>query len=338
MAIQVGFIGAGGRARSHMRVLQVIEDVEIVAICDVRRETAVQVAGEYGARPYTDHRMMLDREPLSALYVCVPTFAHTDAEILAVRQGVHLFVEKPVAPTMEKALEILEAVRESGVLTCVGYQLRYSGIVQQAKSFLEGREIGMAAVHRWGGLPGTPWWRVMAQSGGQIVEQTTHQVDLLRFLVGEVAEVHAYYALRTLDDEENLDIPDVHSINLKFETGAIGSLTSTCTFRNGGGTGLMSFVMKDMRAEFGAEGLEVHPESAADPGPVHRDAGDIDEVFMDAIRKGDGSAILSDYEDGVRSLDVTLAANRSAGSGRPEAPCFSSLGNAGREPASHFRV
>ncbi len=328
MAIQVGFIGAGGRASSHMRVLQAIEDVEIVAICDVRRETAEQVAGEYGARPYSDHRMMLDRESLCALYVCVPTFAHTDAEILAVRQGVHLFVEKPVAPTMEKAFEILEAVRESGVLTCVGYQLRYSGIVQQAKAFLEGRKIGMAAVHRWGGLPGTPWWRVMEQSGGQIVEQTTHQVDLLRFLAGEVAEVHAYYALRTLDDEENLNIPDVHSINLKFKSGAIGSLTSTCTFRNGGGTGLMSFVMKDMRAEFGAEGLVVRPESAADPGPVHPDAGDIDEVFVDAIRKGDGSAILSDYEDGVRSLDVTLAANRSADSGRPEAPCFSSMGGA----------
>ena len=338
MAIQVGFIGAGGRARSHMRVLQAIEDVDIVAICDVRRETAEQVAGEYGARAFTDHRKMLDCESLSALYVCVPTFAHTDAEILAVRQGVHLFVEKPVAPTMEKALEILEAVREAGVLTCVGYQLRYTGIVQQAKAFLEGRTIGMAAVHRWGGLPGTPWWRVMAQSGGQIVEQTTHQVDLLRLLVGEVAEVHAYYALRTLDDEENLDIPDVHSINLKFETGAIGSLTSTCTFRNGGGTGLMSFVMKDMRVEFGTEGLTVYPESAADPGPVLQDIGDIDEVFVEAIRRGDGSAVLSDYEDGVRSLDVTLAANRSADSGRPEAPRFSDLGGAGREPAANFRV
>ena len=323
MAIQVGFIGAGGRARSHMRVLQMMEDVNIAAICDVVEETAERVAGEFGARAYTDHREMLDAESLCALYVSVPTFAHTDAEILAAQRGVHLFVEKPVAATMEKALEILAAVREAGVLTCVGYQLRYSGIAQQAKAFLKGRTIGMTAVHRWGGLPGTPWWRVMSQSGGQIVEQTTHQVDLLRYLVGEVAEVHAYYALRTMDDEDNLDIPDVHVINLKFETGAIGSLTSTCTFRQGGGTGLMSFILNDMRAEFGPDGLVVHPESAADPGPVQRDLGDIDEVFINAVRTGDGSAVLSDYEDGVRSLDVTLAANRSAESGRPEVPYFS---------------
>ena len=324
MAIQVGFIGAGGRARSHMRVLQMMEDVNIAAICDVVEETAERVAGEFGARAYTDHRKMLDAESLCALYVSVPTFAHTDAEILAAQRGVHLFVEKPVAATMEKALEILAAVREAGILTCVGYQLRYTGIAQQAKAFLKGRTIGMTAVHRWGGLPGTPWWRVMSQSGGQIVEQTTHQVDLLRYLVGEVAEVHAYYALRTLEDEDNLDIPDVHVINLKFETGAIGSLTSTCTFRQGGGTGLMSFILNDMRAEFGPDGLVVHPESAADPGPVQRDLGDIDEVFINAVRTGDGSAVLSDYEDGVRSLDVTLAANRSADSGRPEVPVFSS--------------
>jgi predicted dehydrogenase len=300
-----------------------MEDVNIAAICDVVGETAERVAGEFGAKPYTDHRKMLDSESLCALYVSVPTFAHTDAEILAAQRGVHLFVEKPVAPSMEKALEILAAVREAGVLSCVGYQLRYTGIAQQAKAFLTGRTIGMTAVHRWGGLPGTPWWRVMSQSGGQIVEQTTHQVDLLRYLVGEVAEVHAYYALRTLDDEVNLDIPDVHAINLKFETGAIGSLTSTCTFRKGGGTGLMSFIMNDMRAEFGPDGLVVHPQSAADPGPVQGDLGDIDEVFIDAVRTGDGSAVLSDYEDGVRSLDVTLAANRSAESGRPEVPYFS---------------
>ncbi len=321
-----------------MRGLRGIEDVDIAAICDVIGETAERVAGEYGARAYTDHRKMLDVESLSALYVSVPTFAHTDAEILAAQRGVHLFVEKPVAPTMEKALEILEGVREAGVLTCVGYQLRYSGIVQQAKAFLDGRVIGMAAVHRWGGLPGTPWWRVMAQSGGQIVEQTTHQVDLLRYLVGEVEEVHAYYALRTLDDEEDLDIPDVHAINLKFETGAIGSLTSTCTFREGGGTGLMSFVLKNMRAEFGTDGLVVHPESAADPGPVQSDSGDIDEVFINAIRTGDGSAVLSDYEDGVRSLDVTLAANRSADSGGPEAPYFAGCASGAGEPEAAARV
>ena len=323
MAIKVGFVGAGGRAGSHMKVLQAMDDVEITAICDVAEETANRVAGELGARAYTDHHQMLDTEDLTALYVSVPTCAHTDAEVLAVQKGLHLFVEKPVAPTMEKALEILKAVKKAGVLTSAGYQVRYLGYVQQARNFLQNETVAMTSVSRWGGLPGTPWWRVMAQSGGQLVEQTTHQIDLLRYLVGEVEEVHAYFALRTLTDVPNLDIPDVYTLNMKYASGAIGSLTSTCTFREGGGAGTMSMILKNKRAEVESGGVKVYPDGAADPGSVPKDVGDIDEVFMEAIRTGNGSGILSDYEDAVRSLDVSLAANRSAETGKPEKTYFS---------------
>ena len=316
--INVGFVGAGGRAGSHMRVLNGIEDVNIVGICDVVQETAESVAKEYEATPYTDHTEMLEKEDLTALYVSVPTFAHYDAETIAAGKGIHTFVEKPVAPTMEKALEILEATKKAGVLTSVGYQVRYLGYVQQARRFLKDQTVAMASVSRWGGLPGTPWWRVMAQSGGQLVEQTTHQIDLLRYLIGEVKEVHAYYALRTLDDVPNLDIPDVYTLNLQFESGAIGSLTSSCSFVDGGGSSSMSFLLKGIRAEVDSKGVAISPSGAAEPGPVPEDLGDIDEIFMDAIRTGDGSRILSDYEDGVKSLAVSLAANKSAESGRPE--------------------
>ena len=316
--IKVGFVGAGGRAGSHMRVLNGIEDVEITAICDVVQETAEGVAREYGANAYTDHTEMLEKEELTALYVSVPTFAHYDAEMIAAEKGTHLFVEKPVAPTMAKALEILDATNRAGVLTCVGYQVRYLGYVQQARRFLKDQTVAMASVSRWGGLPGTPWWRVMAQSGGQLVEQTTHQIDLLRYLIGEIDEVHAYFALRTLDDVPNLDIPDVYTMNMRFESGAIGSLTSAWSFVDGGGSNSMSFVLKGMRAEVDSNGVGVSPNGAADPGPVPDDLGDIDEVFMEAIRTGDGSKILSNYEEGVRSLAVSLAANRSAETGRPE--------------------
>ena len=322
MAIKVGFVGAGGRARNHMKALNTIEDVTITAICDVVQETAEGAVQEYGGKAYMDYREMLDKEDLSVMYVSVPTFAHYDAEILAAQKGIHLLLEKPVAPTMEKTLEILDAIKKAGVLSSVGYQVRYTGNTQQAKAFLKGKAIAMAVVARLGGLPPTPWWRVMAQSGGQLVEQTTHQVDLMRYLVGEVEEVQAYYALRTLADVPNLDVPDVYAVNMKFENGAIGSLSSSCALRKGGGRSGMEFLLTDMRVSLGGRGLEVTPEGAADPGPVP-ESEDIDVVFMDAIRRNDGSKILSDFEDGARSLDVTLAANRSAETGRPERTYFS---------------
>lgn len=322
MGINVGFVGAGGRARSHMRVLSRIEDVDIVALCDVKEDTAQSAASEFGGAVYTDYREMLDKEDLTAMYVVVPTFAHYDAEILAAQQGVHMLLEKPVVPTMEKGLEILEAVQKSGVLTSVGYQQRYTGGAKQGREFLRDKDVAMALAYRWGGLPGTPWWRVMAQSGGQLVEQTTHQVDLLRYLVGEVAEVHAYYATRALNDVENLDIPDVYALSLQFENGAVGTLSSTCVLRNGGGSNGIDVMMRDMRATVGANGVTVFPSGAAEVGEMP-ESEDIDEVFMDAIRSGDGSGILSDFEDGLRSLDISLAANKSAETGQPERTYFS---------------
>lgn len=322
MGINVGFVGAGGRARSHMRVLSRIEDVDIVALCDVKEDTAQSAASEFGGAVYTDYREMLDKEDLTAMYVVVPTFAHYDAEILAAQQGVHMLLEKPVVPTMEKGLEILEAVQKSGVLTSVGYQQRYTGGAKQGREFLRDKDVAMALAYRWGGLPGTPWWRVMAQSGGQLVEQTTHQVDLLRYLVGEVAEVHAYYATRALNDVENLDIPDVYALSLQFENGAVGTLSSTCVLRNGGGSNGIDVMMRDMRATVGANGVTVFPSAAAEVGEMP-ESEDIDEVFMDAIRSGDGSGILSDFEDGLRSLDISLAANKSAETGQPERTYFS---------------
>lgn len=316
MAIKVGFIGAGGRARSHMKALAAIEDVELAAICDVNEGTASEATAEYGGTVYTDHKTMFDAESLDALYVVVPTFAHFDAETTAAERGIHLFLEKPVAPSMEKAAEINEAIKKAGVLSSVGYQLRYFAAVQQAKQYVSDKMVGMVVSHRWGGLPGTPWWRVMAQSGGQLVEQTTHQVDMIRYIAGEIEEVHAYYALRTLAEVENVDIPDVYAVSFKFESGAVGVLSSTCALREGGGASGIEFILDDARLHLTGATAELFPSGAGilPPAPENED---IDEVFIDAIRTGDGSAIRSDFEDGVKSLEVSLAANRSAETGQP---------------------
>src|SRR5439155_16568344 len=120
-------------------------------------------------------------ESPDALYVCVPPFAHEDAELIAARKGIHLFVEKPVALDVDWGASVAAVIRETGILSSVGYSLRYLPATETARRYLAGKEIAMVASHRWGGLPETPWWRVMEQSGGQLVEMTTHQVDLMRY-------------------------------------------------------------------------------------------------------------------------------------------------------------
>jgi hypothetical protein len=121
---------------------------------------------------------------------------------------------------------------------------------------------------------------------------------------------------------ENLDIPDVYSLTFRFENGAVGSLSSCCALREGGGNSGINLILENMRVTVGGrEGTVVSP-GEVDPGPVP-EGRDIDEVFMEAVRTGDGSQILSDFEDGARSLDVTLAANKSAETGKPEPTYFS---------------
>src|SRR5437762_493478 len=177
---RIGFLGTGGIASHHLGRLKEIEGVEIVALCDVAEDRAAAAAAQYGGQPYTDYRRMIDQVAMDALYVCVPPFAHSDAEILAAQKGVHLFVEKPVVMQLETGLRILEAIEKAGVLSSVGYSVRYTPAAQAARTFLEGREVAMICASRWGSIPGDEhhWWRDYSKSGGQLLEMATHQLDL----------------------------------------------------------------------------------------------------------------------------------------------------------------
>jgi predicted dehydrogenase len=309
--LKVGFVGAGGNARGHMQRVSAVEGVDITAICDVDAERANTAAGEYGAKAYTDYMELLNNEELDALYVSIPPFAHADVELQAAGRGLHLFVEKPVELSMDAALKVCEAIDDAGVVSCVGYQLRYLDPTQRLKKWLSGKTIGIVTSTRWGGLPGTPWWRKMDESGGQLVEQTTHQIDLIRYFAGEVTEVSARYALRTMGDVEGLDIPDAQALWMQFASGAVGVTTTSCMAVDGGGKGDLDILLKSQRVGWGAQGLTSSPEVPELAGP-YEETPNIDETFVGAIRANDQSRILSSYLDAAKTLDITLAANLSA--------------------------
>lgn len=314
--VRIGFLGAGGIAGHHLKQLQEIPEARIQCICDTVPERARSRTQEFGGAAYTDVRRMLDEQELDALYVCIPPFAHEDAELLAAKRGIHLFVEKPVALSMEKAWEVAAAIREAGIMSAVGYSLRYLPATEAARRYLQGKAVAMVTCNRWGGLPATPWWRVMDQSGGQLVEMTTHQVDLMRYLVGEVGEVHARYARRALLDVPNVTVPDVQIATFGFENGAIGSMTTSCALTQGGGRSDMDFILRDALLHYTTRDVKVMPEGAPQPEPAPEQPS-IDHAFVTALRTGDRSHIRCDYEDGLRTLAVTLAANESARTGQP---------------------
>lgn len=314
--VRVGFIGVGGMGQHHLRTVHQIAGAQVVAITDVNATLAQDMGGQFGVPYYTDYHQMLDREKLDALYIAIPPFAHTDAELIAADKGIHLFVEKPVALTMDKAREVSAAIKKAGVMSASGYVLRYFKAPTLMRAYLKGKTIGMLVVTRWGGVPPSTWWGVMARSGGQLVEQTTHQVDLIRYMTGkEITRVYADYDLRILKGAPNWTIPDVYSVAMRLDDGTPVSLTTCCTMTKGGGDSSMSFLLEGelVRAEVGK--ITTTPEANADLDGSYGQEIDIDQAFIDAIRTNDRSLIRCDYDEAMKTLAATLAANRSAETG-----------------------
>jgi myo-inositol 2-dehydrogenase / D-chiro-inositol 1-dehydrogenase len=325
--VRIGFIGCGGNARGHMRRLGEVPGARIVGVCDVSTPAAEQAAAQTGAAAYGDYRALLDRPDLDAVYLSIPVFAHGDPEMMAIERGLPMFVEKPVAIDLGTARQIQAAAERAGLLTCVGYQLRYCGSADLARELLRAPDagpVGLASGTYWCGTgrsqPGH-WRTQLAQSGGQLVEQATHTIDMMRYLVGEVAEVHAFYGKRILDDPDQYgDCPDSYAVSLRFESGAVGTVSATWAIdpQDWSMANWVDLAYGIRRLHWRIPGVTVSGGGESGQSePMTRPDGSIDAVFVDAVRRRDGSAIRSDYTDGVRSLAVSLAANESARIGAP---------------------
>ena len=228
--VKIGFIGAGGNASGHMNQLAGIEGARIVGICDIDPARAQNAAERHSADPYTAHQDLLERDDLDAVYLSLPVFVHGQPELDVIARGLPFLVEKPVAINIDIAREIEAAVTKAGLITCVGYQLRYLGSTQITQQILKERTINMIVGKYWcstGHGDPNAWLRQMNKSGGQLVEQATHTIDMMRYMGGEVESVYAMQANRLL---KKTDCPDVNSVALQFANGAVGSLTATWAY------------------------------------------------------------------------------------------------------------
>ncbi len=314
--IRIGFIGCGGNANGHMNQLAGMAGANVVAVCDVQSERAHSAAEKHDADPYTRHQDLLERDDLDAVYLSLPVFVHGQPERDVIERGLPFFVEKPVAINMEIAREIDAAVAAAGLITCVGYQLRYLGSTGITQQILRDRTLNMLVGKYWcstgHGDPNT-WLRQMSRSGGQLVEQATHTIDMMRYLGGEVETVYAMQANRLLKET---DCPDVNSVSFQFANGAVGSLTATWAYQGGWSNANVLDILYE------GELLNWNPArvSLLENGEwtdKTEPSRTIDEVFVDAVRTGDGAAILSRYSDAVKTLALSLAANLSAQENRP---------------------
>jgi len=313
MTVRIGFIGTGGIAQHHMNQLLQIEDVRIACGYDTSSETLIKASKRFEFTPYDDLDKMLDSEVLDCVYICVPPFAHGEIEKKVIERNLPFLVEKPIGINLDTVKEILSLIEKRGIIVSVGYHWRYMDITKEAKELISPEKIGMVLGYWMGGLPMVPWWRRKEQSGGQFVEQTTHIVDLARFIVGDVEEVYALFDRRLVFDVEGMNVPDVGTVNLKFKNGVIGNISNTCALNFGYTVGLHIYGRNIVIEVLGnklvinEQGKKIEKQARLNPSLEE------DRIFINAVKTKDPSRILSTYRDAAKTLAVTLSAWDSAG-------------------------
>ncbi len=315
---KVGFVGAGGVAVRHARHLTQLRDVRILAVTDPNMAAARSFAEMTGAAVVSDLEGLLNTSP-DAVYVCVPPHAHGAIEELVLGAGAALFVEKPLELDLATAERIADTARKAGVVTAVGHHWRYSSAVDLVRELLAGRPVRLVVGSWIDRVPPVPWWSRRALSGGQIVEQAVHVLDLIRMLCGAVVEVNAY-ANSAPPGTPDADVDGATVAILKFQSGAVGTVAAACCADWKHRAGL----------ELHADGLSVsiyedRVIARTAQGPVHRSLAPddakraVDRAFIDAV-VGNGATrggILVDYDEALRTHQLACAIADSAVHNRP---------------------
>lgn len=340
-------IGCGGIGGYHLDHFVNFKDIELVGFCDLIPERAESFVKRAGCgKAFTDFRKMYDEVQPDMVFIGIPPYAHGEIEFETISRGIHMFVEKPVSLNLDTAMEIRDKIEEKGIISASGFQCRYDNINDAAKDFIKNNPIVVAEGSRVGGVPEVDWWRNKELSGGQLVEQTVHQFDILRYFFGDIDTVYSVARRGFITDAEwkGYDTDDVSSTLITFKSGLCCSLMTGCYSLNGASwDSKMTFGTRNARLDYilcshvSIFGLDEQDVAAEIAGVVKGDGmqrrnenekgirinsevdfGTIcDRTFIDAVITGDASKIRSPYADAVKTLAGVLACNESMKTGMP---------------------
>jgi predicted dehydrogenase len=314
--IRVGLVGAGWIAQQHRRVLDSIADARLVAVCDIDLDRAGALAAGTGARTYRDWRDLLDREDLGALVVCTPPRSHRDPAVAALSHGLPVYLEKPIARTLEDAAEIVAAAGGSGTVCAVGYQWHALDLLGELPGLLAGQQVGLLVGTNIGPTQSRPWFTDMRAGGGNLLERGSHHIDLVRAIAGDVAAAQAAASRIRLarSAEDAGDIDDALTLMLELASGALATVVVAWTRPGQPGTYGMDIIASEATLR-----LALDPDfalSGVSRGqPVTRRAashpfGRSVRRFLDAVRNRDPGAVACTPTDAATTLAVAAAAEQ----------------------------
>lgn len=233
--IRIGVVGCGRISKNHFgSILKLSNEYELAAICDIDESVLELHKAEYNVPGYLSMDDMLEKEELDLVTLCTPSGIHASQAIKAAKAGVHVITEKPMATKWEDGLAMVRACDEAGVRLFVVKQNRRNSTLQLLKRAVTEKRFGkiyMVHINVYWTRPQeyydrASWSGTWDMDGGAFMNQATHYVDLLHWLVGPVERVHSM-----LSTHRDIEVEDTGVVNLKWRNGALGSMAVTmCTY------------------------------------------------------------------------------------------------------------
>jgi predicted dehydrogenase len=207
---KIALIGLGSMGRNHYRIIKSIGGFKLVAICDVVKNA------DYDEPFYSSVDDMLENEDIDACVIVVPTFLHKEVAIKCLEKGKDIFIEKPVASTIEEANDILEVANKIKAKVCIGYIERFNPVVEALKAELKDTEIYSIGITRVGPFP------PRIADVGILTDLSVHDIDLIRFISDkEIVKTNIYRSRKIHNHHEDNAI-----LSFKLENDVVASITT----------------------------------------------------------------------------------------------------------------
>ncbi|MDR6550094.1 Gfo/Idh/MocA family oxidoreductase [Paenibacillus qinlingensis] len=321
--MKVAVIGCGGMGQWHALSYMKMSGVELVGVCDNVLSFAEEVAKKTGTNAFESFEEMVAAVDFDVVSVAVPSYLHKELVCQAAKAGKHVICEKPIALALEDAKEMIRCCEENDVRLFVGHVVRFFPEYSQMKKQIDAGEIGKVGVvnaRRVGSHPGNarPWFKDADKSGGVIVDLMIHDIDFMRWTLGEVKSV---YGMNKCDADM-----DYALVTLVFESGAVANLEAFWgypgSFRYAaefaGSQGLVrtdsmdaqSLQIRKVASEENQGKVVEIPQSPNFNDPYYIEL----EHFLNSIRYGTEPIVTA--HDAVKALEIANAALTSIRTGK----------------------
>ncbi|HEX4132367.1 MAG TPA: Gfo/Idh/MocA family oxidoreductase [Pirellulales bacterium] len=343
MALGFGIIGCGMIANFHAKAIGAVKGAKLVACFDTFASSADRLATSTGCKPYHDLNKMLADPKVDVVTIGTPSGAHLEPAIAAAKAGKHVIVEKPLEITLSRCDKIIAACDKAGVKLSAIFPSRFHFSGMEIKRAIDSGRFGKLTI----GDAYVKWFRTQEyydsgkwrgtwelDGGGALMNQAIHNVDLLAWLMGPVAEIRAQTATLA---HERIAVEDTAIATLRFANGALGTIEATTAAYPGylkrleihGSAGSAAMEEEDIvkwdfakpdRRDAAVKQAMADKKStgggASDPAAIgfHGHAKQFQDV-VDAIKRDRKPAI--DGAEGRRSVEIILGIYKAAESGRP---------------------